>query len=69
MICDEYGIIKEVSDELLSVLVYERNELIDKFMGIIMSPFLSFLHKTYLLPMYRKMNHEEKMLVVIFWYS
>ena len=55
MICDEYGMIKDVDLEFSKILEYEHNELNGKFMGVMMSPFLSFFHKNYLLPMFRAM--------------
>lgn len=60
MICDEYGRIHSVTEECRSVLGYKENELDGQFVGIIMSPFLSFFHKQYLLPMYRSMSEEQK---------
>ena len=60
MICDTYGIIQSVTDECKTILGYKENELEGQFMGIIMSPFLSFFHKQYLLPMYRSMSEEQK---------
>ena len=59
LICDEYGIIKTVGGEFLSVFGYKFTDLCDKFIGIVMSPYLSFLHSTYLLPMYRSMSTEQ----------
>ena len=60
IICDEFGIIKNVSDKCLIILGYAFGELNDKFIGMIMSPYMSFLHKNYLLPMYRSMTQEQK---------
>ena len=59
LICDEYGIIKKTSDELLSVVEYKSFELDGHFIGVLMSPFMSFLHSSYLLPMYRSMTPEQ----------
>ena len=60
MICDTYGIIESVDDECRNVLGYNEDELEGQFLGTIMSPFLSFFHKHYLLPMYRSMSDEQK---------
>lgn len=59
LICDEYGIIKTVGRDFLSVLGYKFTDLRDKFIGTVMSPYLSFLHSTYLLPMYRSMSTKQ----------
>ena len=60
MICDEYGTIKDIDEEFATLLEYTPTELHGTFMGILMSPFLSFFHEKYLLPMYRHMNPEQK---------
>lgn len=58
--CDEKGIIQDIHTELLMILEYSRDELIGKFIGILMNPFMSFLHRFILLPMYAKMTPEER---------
>ena len=60
MLCDEFGIIIEMDEPFAELLEYKPNELVGSFIGKIMSPFLSFFHETYLLPMYRSMNKEER---------
>ena len=59
IICDEYGIIKIANKNFIKVLGYSSEEINDQFIGFIMSPYLSFLHKEYLLPMYRSMTVEQ----------
>ena len=51
---DADGTIMDVCPEMLTWLGYTREELVGQFMGILMSPFLSHLHSTHLLPLYRQ---------------
>jgi hypothetical protein len=66
MDCDYNGIIKEVDNILRIRLRYEIGELNGQFIGIIMNPFMSFLHKHILLPKYHKMTLEQKEISNIF---
>ena len=50
--CDLNGIIRDISDDAQSLLLYERKLLIGQFIGIIMSPFMAYLHRYVLLPKY-----------------
>lgn len=58
--CDSNGIVLEVSDRLARVLDYYPNELVGNFIGMIMSPFISFLHKKILIPKYKKLSVIER---------
>lgn len=64
--CDKNGIIFDVSDYFLTISGYKIDELKNKFIGIIMSPFLSYIHSHFILPKYSKLNHIEKKSVDVF---
>lgn len=51
--CTTDGIICSVSDSALAITEYDRNVLVGKFIGILMSPFMSYLHRHILLPRYK----------------
>lgn len=64
--CDINGYITEVSDDVFAILQYERSMLIGKFIGIIMSPFMSYIHSTILLPKYKTASKFERNIMHIF---
>ena len=64
--CDINGFIVDVSDDVLTTLQYERNMLTGQFIGIIMSPFMSYIHSTILLPKYKTASKFERNIMHIF---
>jgi hypothetical protein len=64
--CDINGFIINVSNDVLSTLLYERNMLVGQFIGIIMSPFMSYIHSTILLPKYKTASKFERNIMHIF---
>ena len=66
IICDLNGFIKSVSYDALYILSYEQDMLIDKFIGTIMSPFMSYIHSTVLLPKYKSASKFERNLMHMF---
>jgi hypothetical protein len=64
--CDINGFITDVSDDVLYTLLYERDMLIGQFIGIIMSPFMSFVHSAILLPKYKTASKFERHIMHIF---
>lgn len=67
IVCDLNGYIKSVSVDALSVLAYEQESmLIDIFIGIIMSPFMSYIHSTVLLPKYKSASKFERNVMHLF---
>ncbi len=66
IICDTNGIIKDVNSNTLDILLYEKHILIDKFIGFIMSPFMSHIHEHILLPKYNSANMLQKNIIHIF---
>lgn len=66
IICDKDGLIINISEKLLNLLNYKMIELKNKFIGVIMSPFLSFVHKTIIIPKYKSLNIIERKIIDIF---
>lgn len=66
ILCDEDGYILYVADNLLKLLSYDLDEIIGKFIGILMTPFLSYIHSNIILPKYKKLNLIEKKEVDVF---
>lgn len=66
ILCDKDGIILHVDDNILELLTYDLNEIVGKFIGILMSPFLSYIHSHIILPKYTKLNFVEKKVIDIF---
>lgn len=66
ILCDKDGIILHVDDNILKLLTYDLDEIIGKFIGIIMTPFLSYIHSHIILPKYTKLNLVEKKVVDVF---
>ncbi len=64
--CNKDGIILDVCDFFLTITGYEIDDLQNKFIGIIMSPFLSYIHSNIIFPKYNKLNYVEKKSVNIF---
>jgi len=58
--CNKYGIIEDIEKELCTMFEYTVEELLGKFIGIIMNKFMSFLHEYVLIPMYNKMTIDEQ---------
>jgi len=63
IIANSHGIIQDISDSLLSLLKYERDVLNSQFIGILMSPFMSYLHTNVYFPKYNKLNRIQKNIV------
>lgn len=51
---------------MLTLLLFERSLIVDEFIGIIMSPFMCYLHKQILFPKYHKMNKYQKQIAHLF---
>ncbi len=66
LICDNNGIIKEVSENVLEKLGYNDYDLRERFIGILMNEFMSYLHKEILLKRYQNLNIIEKKVVHLF---
>jgi hypothetical protein len=66
IVCDLNGFIKNVTDDVLSILLYDPDALTDKFIGVIMSPFMSYIHATVLLPKYKSASKFERNLMHIY---
>ena len=66
IICNNNGIIQEVSDDMVTLLQYEKHLLVGEFIGMIMSPFMSYIHNKILLPRYNAANSIQKNLMHIF---
>ena len=66
IICDTNGIIKEVNDNAIDMLLYEKHVLLDQFVGFIMSPFMSYIHKSIMIPKYNSANMLQKNIMHIF---
>lgn len=60
MICDENGIILEVDSSMAFDLMYTKDELVGKFVGIIMSKFMSNMHQHCLLKEYHSLPPSDK---------
>jgi hypothetical protein len=63
IIANSHGIIQDISDSLLSLLKYERDVLNSQFIGILMSPFMSYLHTNVYFPKYNRLNRIQKNIV------
>lgn len=63
ILCDENGIILDISDIFLKRLMFEKEIIVGSFIGIIMSPLISFLHKNFFIPKYKSLNKLEKNIV------
>ena len=63
IIANSHGIIQDISDSLLTLLKYEREVLDSQFIGILMSPFMSYLHTNVYFPKYNKLNRIQKNIV------
>ena len=63
---DNNGMITDVSDETLTLLKYEYKILIGKFIGILMSPFMNFLHKNVYFAKYNTLSPLQKNIVHTF---
>jgi hypothetical protein len=66
IMCNVDGYITDVDDDTLSIILYEKENIVGKFVGVLMSPFMEKLHKHILLPKYKKMNQLQKNIVHIF---
>ncbi len=66
IICDLSGNIISINDDAQSLLLYERPLLIGKFIGVIMSPFMAYLHYTVLFPKYRNSSPFQKNVIHLF---
>jgi hypothetical protein len=64
IICDENLIIKDLSDEITYHLYYKREDLIGKFIGIIMNDLMSNLHKHIFLNKYNSSNIVDKKILL-----
>jgi len=64
--CNYNGYIIDINEATLILLLYEKHNIINKFIGILMSPFMNYLHKNILLPNYLKMNNIEKNIIHLF---
>lgn len=64
--CNDDGYIIDIDDATLSLLMYEKQNLLTKFIGILMSPFMNYLHKNVLLPKYKNLNNIKKNIAHIF---
>jgi hypothetical protein len=64
--CDHDGVIIDINEETLILLLYEKQNIINKFIGILMSPFMNYLHKNVLLPKYKEINNIQKNIAHIF---
>ena len=64
--CNHYGYIIDIETATLALLLYEKQNIINKFIGIIMSPFMNYLHINVLLPRYTQMNNIQKNITHIF---
>ena len=60
--CNSSGMIVEISNELKTILKYTSDELNGKFIGILMSPLISYLYKQYLIPKYINCRYKKKMI-------
>ena len=65
IICNLNGYITEVSNDACSELLYEKEMLVGQFIGIIMSPFMSYLHSAILLPKYKNASKFQRNLMHI----
>ena len=54
--CDKDGVIFYVSNDFLLITGYKIYELENKFIGIIMSPFLSFIYSNIILKEFNKLD-------------
>ena len=43
-----------------NIILYEKHNIINQFIGILLSPFMNYLHKNILLPKYKQMNNIQK---------
>jgi hypothetical protein len=66
IVCDTNGIIKEVNNNAIDLLLYEKHILLGQFVGFIMSPFMSHIHKNILLPKYNSANMLQRNIMHIF---
>jgi hypothetical protein len=64
--CDHDGVIIDINEETLILLLYEKQNIINNFIGILMSPFMNYLHKNVLLPKYKEINNIQKNIAHIF---
>lgn len=60
IICNTHGLITDISEDLCTLLGYSMEEIIGRFIGVVMNEFMSFLHQYMLIPMYIKMTDEER---------
>ena len=64
--CSTDGYIMDIDDNTLSLLLYEKDNIVNQFIGIIMSPFMNYIHKNILLPKYAQMSDIQKNIAHIF---
>ena len=60
ILCDKEGIILNTTRPLLEKLQYNFSTLNGQFIGILMSEFMSMLHKKYYIPMFNRIDGVEK---------
>jgi hypothetical protein len=53
LVVDEHGLIVNATRAALLLVGYGEQDLLGHFLGLIMSPFVSFLHRSFFLPKYR----------------
>jgi len=63
--CDENGIIIDISPKLLEILLYKKKLIIGQFIGVIMSPFMNYLHKNIFLRRYAELSNIQKNIINI----
>lgn len=63
--CNSSGKMIKISNELINILKYTPNELDGKFIGILMSPFISYLYKRYFIPKYENCKYKYKKKIMI----
>jgi hypothetical protein len=60
---DENGIINYISEPLLELLNYEKDIILNSFIGILMSPLMNYLHKEVYFNKYKKLSSIQKNLI------
>lgn len=66
IICDANGMIITATDDVFELLLYDRNILLNQFIGTIMSPFMEYIHRTILFPRYQSATPLQKNIMHVF---
>ncbi len=66
IVCDLSGTILSVSEDAQSLLLYEPPLLIGQFVGVLMSPFMAYLHRKVLFPKYHNASPFQKNIIRLF---